>query len=506
MVAAPVACPYCNSHVSVRSPLPADRRLSCPRCGERFPYRGPEPETAVTKNAAPQVSHDEGPPTMPEAPQRWSNRAVAGTVLAVMASMVVLALTAALLTEPIRRAHDFIRPERRPPLSFPLILLIALLGYCGFLIAHFVRLLRDPSAERARLIRAAISTTLKVLAGLALGLGLLTLFVRLVSPGGSVKSIWMGPDHTSTVQKNEPPARVVAPAELDALGYLPPETNVVLAIHAAQAARSQAGKTFLERSRLGTSGIGMPDIEQATGLSQDQIDHLVVGVRLDDNFLPAPVLVLRTRASFDAARVRSALKARRRPPLGDKEVYEFELPRLKFNALLWCPNDRTLVVTIARRVLEKLPLAPGHGPERLAAPLQEFLRKRMTAGAEAWGLGHWKESDAAPTLLSSLLSADDGKSLAAVRTFGFWLGVGASIDLHAAIECADADAAQAVRERWQKRRGDGVDYFKVLGNGEAGELVSRELGRTLRVEQKDRWVTLEATVDAKTVRKAVERK
>jgi hypothetical protein len=315
---------------------------------------------------------------------------------------------------------------------------------------------------------------------------------------------WIAPRAKSSMEEPAPPVRRVAPAELEGLGYLPVGTNAVMAIHVAQALESPAGRAFLARSQLASSGIGLADVQEATGLSREQIDHIVLGIRLDDSLLPAPVLVIQTRQPFDAGKVRSALKARHHPEVGGKEVSEFELPRLKLNALLWCPTDRVLVVTIARKVMEQLPLTPDAGAGRLVPPLRDYLKQRMPAGVEAWATGHWSDADTAPLLLASLLPPDDRKLLTAVRTFGFWLRIDESIHLNAAIECTDAGKAQALGDRLKRRAKDGADFLKVLGGGERAEIVSRELSRTLRVEQKEKWVTLEATADAETVRKAVE--
>lgn len=489
MISGQIACPYCNSRFSPAGPLPASRRLSCPRCGESFPYRGAEREIAVPQDS---------PPVPPWEPRRWSNRAIGGTVLAVMGAMMAVSLTAALLTEHVRREHDVVRPERRPPLSFPLVLLLGSLVYFLFLMVHLFRVLRG-SASHSLALRTMTRLALLLLTVVALADGALIV---------AKTSAWLGWTARRAVsvpaEPSFPPVLVTAPAQLEGLGYLPPGTNAVAALHVAQAARTPAGRAFLDRSQLAGSGVGLATIEKATGLSREQIDHVVLGVRLDDSL--SPVLVARTRLPFDAAKVRAALKARRRAENGKKELYDFplSLSKLSLSALLWCPTDRTLVVTLAPSLMEKLPSDPAAGAERLVPPLREFLKKHVPFGVDAWAVGQGDDDGMASSAIRSFLfPADDRNVLAAIRAFGFWLRLDETIDLNAVIECVDAAGAETLEKRWNQREENEADYLKILGGGEGGEQVSRALKRTLQVKQRNQWVTLEATADAKTVRNAV---
>jgi hypothetical protein len=114
-----LTCPYCNAALGTQTGLTAGQRITCPRCGDAFPFRPldsftgqpspPRPgENAVTKDTslvpAGQVSLR--PPR--------SNRLIAGVVLGVMFLMAGVGLAFMLVTQDVRRAHDTNRPPRRP--------------------------------------------------------------------------------------------------------------------------------------------------------------------------------------------------------------------------------------------------------------------------------------------------------------------------------------------------------------------------------------------------------
>src|SRR4051794_454420 len=104
MTSNPVSCPYCNAYVTVPAGTAAGQRVSCPRCGEAFAYRGAavgKGTPATPASAAYAASPDTGSqPSFAGASYvtqpRWSNRAIAFLVLGVMVLMAVGGLTFAL--------------------------------------------------------------------------------------------------------------------------------------------------------------------------------------------------------------------------------------------------------------------------------------------------------------------------------------------------------------------------------------------------------------------------
>jgi hypothetical protein len=103
----------------------------------------------------------------------------------------------------------------------------------------------------------------------------------------------------------------VPPAELAGLGFLPPGTNLVAAVHVAEALETPAGRAFLDRAELAGSGWHIADLEKDVGIGRADIDHLVVSVRLVDRQLPHVTVIVETRHPYDAGRVLGQLKADR---------------------------------------------------------------------------------------------------------------------------------------------------------------------------------------------------
>src|SRR5207245_1549642 len=52
-------------------------------------------------------------------------------------------------------------------------------------------------------------------------------------------------DSSRSVTKPLPPVRTIAPANLPSLGYLPPDTDIIAALHVAEALETPAGQAFL---------------------------------------------------------------------------------------------------------------------------------------------------------------------------------------------------------------------------------------------------------------------
>jgi hypothetical protein len=112
MTSETTACPYCNALVAVAAPAVGNRRVSCSRCGETFPFPSSPEEIAgmlsanggdVAASANPNVPSVS---PVPEQPQRRSNRKIAVLVLSLMVVMAVASLVVGLRTVSSRRARD----------------------------------------------------------------------------------------------------------------------------------------------------------------------------------------------------------------------------------------------------------------------------------------------------------------------------------------------------------------------------------------------------------------
>jgi hypothetical protein len=287
--------------------------------------------------------------------------------------------------------------------------------------------------------------------------------------------------------------RRVPPLELAGLGYLPPETAAVAVLRLAEAQRTPAGKDFLRRFRLGTMPISLPELDSWTGLTTDEIDHVVLGLTLDQRLLPPILLVVQARQPIDQARVRANLKAEIPSDVGGKKVYQFT-PRTKgklsLQALLWFPAPDTLVVCLSREDLKNVPDHPVSEAKQLSGPLREVLRDRVDAGAHAYLAGHVEKWDGLLTLLSPFLTKENSETLSRVRAFGFWLQFEPGVRWGGAVRCVDEGATRALEESWARLR-------IPEGVAEEDRPIFRELAESYTHEVQEGWLTLRAEAKAR---------
>jgi hypothetical protein len=321
-------------------------------------------------------------------------------------------------------------------------------------------------------------------------------------------------DHPQPPDERASRVRVVAPADLGGLGYLPPSTDVVIGLHVAEAMQDPAGRAFLGRFHPADLWRGRADnqpgldtgsLEQWTGLSLDDIDHVVVGLTTKDRLIPRLVLVVQTRGRYDAEKVRAALKASRSPEPG-RLLYRFQLQKPPLEAVLWFAAERTLLVGLSPEDLQEVPDTPRPGVDHLAAPLQMMLKERMASGGQVWVIGHaddWDKTSA--RLLLAGMSKEGRQALENVRTFGAWLQFGEGLTLNESFRCRDARSAEEL-ERYLVPPEEERKPIKLLGGRPEMEAVARELARTLKAARQDEWVTVQAKANADTVRQALERK
>jgi len=307
-----------------------------------------------------------------------------------------------------------------------------------------------------------------------------------------------------------PVPQAVSPAELPALGYLPPDTQLAAGIHVAEARRTFAGSKFLSRFRFGNTTAGVADLERWTGLEPENIDHLVFGLKMDEKGAPRLVLVAQSRRPYDEAKVRKALHANRSSSIGQRTVWSFTPEKLTLDALLWCAGPQTLVIGLSKADIEAVPITPAAGPERLAAPLQAFLKERMGRGSQAWLAGHVERWEALQPWLAIMLPAEDRATVASLRTFGFWLELDQGAVFHGAIRCVDEPAAEALEKKLAAMKMPrNLSFLAPAAGAEKGdqpldpEALIGELTQTLKREQQGAWVTIRASASAATLRKTL---
>lgn len=440
-------CPYCNAVVPIPASSAAGDRLSCPRCGDSFPYRPADSDG----RAQAQPSHSTSRSELAETQTRLSNRAVAAVVLGVMALMAVLGLVMALQTTALRRAHDqhIVKPQE---VTVPLLIKIA----SNLWILGLVCILFDVWRQRSS---RAEKEAPRFRWGMAILVGIVLISITVSFVAGPIRKrstqLPSTADSSALVQS-------LAPANWQALGYLPADTNAILAIRCDDPAFERARKELF------------PDGQFAAdlfGLKWKDIDHLAFGVKVADFFPPRMILVVRMRQPYDAERIRQDLTATPLTEAGAKDRYRFKLANLRFgdisgiSAVLWLMDERTMLVALTPKELEAVPAEPKNGSEHLPVALQTSIQQRVARGATAWlaaSSERWHESFVKPWVQTQ--SGDKAAaSLDLLRTVCVWLTLGDEVVLGMATECADDPAAGNLKsqlEDWSRGRWATAKYFQ----------------------------------------------
>jgi hypothetical protein len=233
----------------------------------------------------------------------------------------------------------------------------------------------------------------------------------------------------------------VPPAKLAGLGYLPRGTNVLFGLHIREAMQDPLSREFLARLRQGTTGFGLDSVEKWTGLKRDEIDHAILGLKVEDRLPPRLALVVRTRQPYSTDQVRATLKAERRTEREKKTLYRFPMGQL--DGVIWFAGDQTIVVGLTVGDLDEVPLTPAEGLDHLPPALTQLMEERLTPGTQVWAVGHaddWEKTVARFLLVT--LPKEDQAGVAAVQSFGLWLQFDRGMTLNAAFRCATAERAE----------------------------------------------------------------
>jgi hypothetical protein len=240
-------------------------------------------------------------------------------------------------------------------------------------------------------------------------------------------------------------ARVIsiAPAKLPALAYIPENVQIVAGLHVAELFDDPDCQGLVAEFRSGSLGAGADSLRRWTGLVLEEIDHAVLGVRLEDRALPHVSLVVRARRPVELDKVRARLKAGR-PLEGKKRTYfRYPLGASGLEGVLFQADERTLIYGLAREDLDAVPLTANAGGDRFSVELRSALGE-FTEGTQAWAVGHandWQKSTSwfpAPEL---------HEALSKLRGFATWLRCDKASVWTLRVECRDAAAA------------DGLDHF-----------------------------------------------
>jgi hypothetical protein len=487
-----LSCPYCNSPTAVPVGAHPGQRIPCPRCGELFPYRAPADAEAFTATPPPVAAP---PPPVPV--KRFSNKGVVLVILSVMIVMALLGLLYALKTEALRRSYDIHLPKTKA-ISIPLDVVFPLGLYILVLIAAWFRgwNRRDPTTATAAPPRRFAGLFLLSAAVLVLiEFGIIVYHARSVRIG----------------EEESPPVRSVQPKELLALGYLPKDTDVIIALHAGELFNEPLGRDLIDH--LGADEINARSFEGWSGLKLADIDHAILGLTLDEHALDHFILVVRTRRPIDQERVRKTLKAgsaEELPAPDGRTVYPSSMklnlgPIHEVRVKLWFADEQTLVATKVydAGANHRVPKTPETGIAHLRPELRQFIEQRIGPSAQFWIAGRLAADNWLVGLLSLPgfplpLSREETSLLTQLRMVGVWVTVHPTeMILRGSFQCADEESAKAVYNYLAPSNRQG--FKALLGSPEPGPL-EKALNDSMKRTQDGTWVEFQARAPVEAVR------
>lgn len=245
----------------------------------------------------------------------------------------------------------------------------------------------------------------------------------------------------------------ISPDKLPALGYLPSDVNFLFGVRIAELLASPAGARIVrEPIKVGNRDYRLEDLSAWLGFRLEDLDHVVLAARLDDNVLPPFFLVFRTAQPYDEEQLRQRFKGVRVPSAGKKSLYKFQPPRLDVQMYAWLADERTVVLALFAGQLEGLANQPVEDLQQLPEEVRTVLKERREPVAPVWVVGHsrdWSKTQAA--LLLNGMKKEDRAKLAALRTFGVFLVMDNSLRINGVFACKNEEGARGLE-----------DYFRAL--------------------------------------------
>ncbi len=352
---------------------------------------------------------------------------------------------------------------------------------------------RPKPRGRNRVVGLGLLALMVVMAGVGLAYALWTTDLRRIHDTGRSQSGRPLPMPTDATLLS--PTGPVAPAKLDALAYLPPDTNLVVGVHLAEIGGTKAGKTLLAQSLpVGPlPAVKIDDLLRWTRFEPSEVAHLIIGFKLVKQVpgdLPLPPrmeLIVHTKSAFDADTVRKRLNAHLDSEDGKRRLDRFELGNKQLSAVLWCADDRhTFVFGLVPSDVKAVPPTPEPNLDRLPRELREVLQERVASGGPLWIAGtsdDWSKTWAAK--LFDKLPAADRARLNRVRTFAAWVQLDESVTVRGAFDCRDDAGAKGLE-----------DYFHGLSkDGDPGLKMANDSG----------WITLQWRTTPETLLRSLEK-
>ncbi len=292
---------------------------------------------------------------------------------------------------------------------------------------------------------------------------------------------------------------VLAPAALPGLGYIPGDVNILLGLNVAEAAGQEDSLRFLHAMRTLAGTAAGPKLHSLLTQLWDQVDHVILGVRVEDKLLPRFTLVVRSLRTIDKEAVLRLLKGQRKEH-GERSIYTFPLESVGLDGTLWIADDHTLVITRAPVDLDPAPLKLSPGVDRFNSDLQEVFKDSLPTGVLFWLAAATRHGDQvlAPLVQLGALAPADAATLTPLQKLGVWFRVNKKLEMEATADLSNEQAATKFREYLAQRGLASGQAIPALEGKEQTKRLAGQLKESLKLEQKDSQLKLSAscTMDA----------
>ena len=285
------------------------------------------------------------------------------------------------------------------------------------------------------------------------------------------------------------------PLELSGIGYLPKGCQFVAGLHVAEMMDDiKTGRKLLAEPRPALLDWVLRQIQRTTGMSLEEIDHVLLAV-MPDGQLSQLVMVVQTRKPYALGKIAQAGKPAHPSLHQDRPLYEANLNPAG-TALLWCVADRTFIGVIRLdtpqlKDLTGLSAQPRPIDEALSAPIHKAIKERLAKPQLLWAVGELDQLGAARDWLPFALGAKaDLGTLKDLKTVVLGVEPGTDLTFTGSFQMTDTKSAARFQTILESAKIDGAKSQKVTVTPAA---------------VKDQWVTWQVRGDAPTMRELLNR-
>lgn len=236
------------------------------------------------------------------------------------------------------------------------------------------------------------------------------------------------------------------PREL--LGYLPPSTTAVLAVHVARSVKEVAGRRVLTQFQVGTAELDLSRLQRWTHIPLKDFETVVVGKWASGGAWDHFVIVLQTNTPRTGEDLMRLLPGARRVERERPDVIGFgEGPEA---GVAWRVAEQIVAFAPAADGLGVVPAVPAQELGHFSAPLQDFIRHRIGPEADVW-LAATPMACAGTAYERVLRDVVASETLGDVDVLGAWARFADDVDGELALRGRDEAAARRLAAALRRR-------------------------------------------------------